>query len=233
MPNTEPSLNVIIDHVTPTEIPADLGIFELSTLMSLEMGLNHIALTVWRKEEPLRGNNSARTRPTHPGTDPRESRLLESHFHWFGMSLCNYVSLVGFLASLYSGTVSRKDLEHKRGQKRIASACKAYVNGIPEIREILVWRKKVAGHYAITELGDDDIVGTRDMTPLHPVSSVTRRYRVSQWDEGKHKRGVRHDGFPTWSITEVYERLAPRYWPSFRWPKGETQSPDRLPSRRP
>lgn len=222
MPNSEPSLNVIIDHVLPIEFPADTGIFEISTLMSLEMGLHHIALTVWQTEEPLRRKSDSGKRTVHPGTDPRSARLLECHFHWFGVSLCHYVSLVGFLASLHNGAVSRKDLATKGGQKRIATACKAYVNGIPEIRDVLLWRNKTAGAFSINEPTDDGNVVTLDMAPVHPISFMARKYRVRQWDQGKSARGARKDGFPPWSITEVYERLAPRYWPSFRWPEAET-----------
>ncbi len=228
MPNTEPSLNVIIDHLVPTEIPVDTGIFELSTLMSLEMGLNHIALTVRQKEEPLRGKNDTRMRAVHHTTDPRETRLLESQFHWFGVSLCNYVNLVGFLASLNSGAVGREDLQNTRGRKRIASACKAYVNRVPEIRDVLMWRNIVAGHFTSTDSRNDDL----DMAPLHPISFVAHRYQVRQWDSGKSAPGARQSEFPMWSITEVYERLAPRYWPSFRWPEGEHNTRRRLPSRK-
>jgi len=222
VPQTEPSLNVIIDHVVPREIPADIGIFELSTLMSLEMGLNHIALTVWQKEEPLRAKNDTRMRTVHHGTDPRETRLLEYQFHWFGVSLCNYVSLVGFLASLNRGTVGREDLENTHGRKRIASACKAYMDRVPEIRDVLLWRNKTAGHFAIPDFRDDDKVVTLDMAPLYPISLMAHRYHVRQWDQGESARGARQYEFPQWSITEVYERLAPRYWPSFRWPEAET-----------
>ena len=232
MPETEPSLNVIIDHLVPTEIQADIGIFELSTLMSLEMGLNHIALTVWQKEALLRSKNDTRMLTADLRTDPRETRLLESQFHWFGVSLCNYVSLVGFLASLNRGTVGREDLQNARGRKRIASACKAYVNRVPEIREVLMWRNTIADHFTNTDSRNDDSVVTLDMAPLHPISFVAHRYHVRQWDSGKSAPGAPQYEFPIWSITEVYERLAPRYWPSFRWPEGEHNTRRRFPSRK-
>ncbi len=227
MSNSEPSLNVIIDHAVPITVSVDTGIFEISTLMSLEMGLTHIALTVWRTEEPFRRGNNARTRTVHPDTDLRMTRMLECHFHWFGVSLCNYVSLVGFLASLHNGAISRKDLETKEGRKRIAAACKTYVKRVPEIRDVLLWRNKAVGVFSIHDTTDNDNLVTFDMAPMHPVSFVARRYRVRQWDQGKRTRGVRKDGFSPWSITEVYERLASRYWPSFRWPAAEAHTASR------
>ncbi len=222
MPTDEPSINVIIDHWVPMQVSVDISVFELSTLMSLEVGLNQIALTVWQKEAPLRRGDDAAMREVHPGTDPREARLMESYFHWFGVSLCTYVHLVGFLASLNSGAVSHKDLKNRVGRKRIAAACTAYVNGVSEIRDVLVWRNKVAGHFAITDSRDDDTVVPLDMSGMHPISFLARRYRVRQWNLGHHASGgAPMYEFPPWSITEVYERLAPRYWPSFRWPEGE------------
>jgi hypothetical protein len=222
---TEPSLNVIIDYLVPTEIPADIGIFELSTLMSLEMGLNHIALTVWQKEAQLRSKDDTRMRTADLDTDSREARLLESQFHWFGVSLCNYVSLVGFLTSLNRGIVGREDLQNTHGRKRIVTACKAYMDRVPEIRDVLRWRNKSADHFAIANFRDEDKAVALDMAPLHPISLVARRYHVRQWDQGKSVPGARRYEFPQWSITEVYERLAPRYWPSFRWPEAEVGLP--------
>jgi hypothetical protein len=234
VPTDEPSINVIIDHLVPTQISADTGIFELSTLMSLETGLNHIAMTVWQKEEPLRRRDGAAKRAAHPGTDPREARLLESYFHWFGVSLCTYVNLVGLLASLNSGAASRKDLKNKAGRKRIAAACKAYVTGISEIKDVLIWRSKVAGHFAMTDPREDDNhVVTLDMSAMHPISLLARRYHVRQWNLGHNASGGPMYEFPPWSITEVYERLAPRYWPSFRWPEAETLTAPRSPAERP
>jgi hypothetical protein len=222
---TEPSLNVIIDYLVPTEIPADIGIFELSTLMSLEMGLNHIALTVWQKEAQLRSKDDTRMRTADLDTDSREARLLESQFHWFGVSLCNYVSLVGFLTSLNRGIVGREDLQNTHGRKRIVTACKAYMDRVPEIRDVLRWRNKSADHFAIANFRDEDKAVALDMAPLHPISLVARRYHVRQWDQGKSVPGARRYEFPQWSITEVYERLARRYWPSFRWPEAEVVLP--------
>lgn len=218
-PQTEPSLNVIIDYLVPTEIPADIGIFELSTLMSLEMGLNHIALTVWQKEARLRSKDEIARRTADLGTDPREARLLEFQFHWFGVSLCNYVGLVGFLASLNTGIVGREDLQNTRGRKRIVSACQAYMDRVPEIRDVLRWRNASADYFAIPNFRDEDRVVALDMAPLHPIALVGGRYHVRPWDQGKGAPGARRYGFPQWSITELYQRLARRYWPSFRWPE--------------
>ena len=229
MPVDESNLIATIDYLVPTQISKDIGPNELGTLDCLAMGLNLIAATVWQIEEPLRcRDREANLRTAHfgnvPGTDPRQILLLPCYFHWFGVSLCNYIRLVGFLAALKSGAVSRQDLEDKGGgHKRIGEACKAYVNGVTEIQEVLIWRNKVAAHFAITNPRGDDNLSTLDMSVMYPVSYSDGRYRVGEWQLTRSREGTPpvQSQIATWSITDVYERIVPRYWPSFRWPQTE------------
>ena len=229
MPEDEPCPNVIIDHLVPTQVSEDIGFNELVTLDSIKIGLNLIAITVWQNEEPLRREDEAANRRSihfghRPGTDRRQTLLLPCYFHWFGVSLCNYVRLVGFLTALKNGTVTRQHLESNAGRKRIAGASTAYVREVTEIREVLIWRNKVAAHFAITDPREDDNLVTLDMSVMYPVSYSERRYRVGDVAIARNSDGSApiESQIPTWSITEVYERVAPRYWPSFRWPQGET-----------
>lgn len=231
MPEDDLSTNIILDHLVPTKVSEDIGFNEIITLHSLKMGLNLIAVTVWQTEESLRREDEAANQRSmhfghHPSTDRRQAYLLPCYFHWFGVSVCNYVRLVGFLTALKNGTITRQNLENNAGKKRVAGVCSGYVKEVTEISEVLVWRNKVAAHFAITDPREDDNVVTLDMSVMHPVSYSVGRYRVGEVTIARSSGdGVPIESqIPTWSLTEVYERLAPRYWPSFRWPQAETSA---------
>jgi hypothetical protein len=223
------SEKITLDHTAQLSVSTDSGANELGTLQSLALGLNLIAGTIWRHEERLRAAEPPGTRTFffghRPGTDRRETLLLPCYFHWFGVSLCNYARLTGFLVALDQGAITREDFATAGGRRRVASACKDYVNGLSEISAVLIWRNKVAAHFAITDPRPDDNLSTLDMSVMHPVSYSDGRYRVGEWTMSRSTS----DGpaiaseIPMWSITEIYEGLAPRYWPGFRWPSSDAE----------
>ena len=225
MQGNESIEQVTLDHVADLKISRDLGFNELVSLQSLRIGLSMLAVTVWQFEAPIRKqedqDNVQITFFGHrPDTDRRLTLLLPCYFHWFGVSLCNFVRLVGFLASLQSGHITRNDLSTAQGRKRVGSACREYVESVAEVRNVVVWRNKVAAHFAITDPREEDNLATLDMSVMHPVAFSSSRYRVGAFalSYGSGGEVSIESQIPAWSVTEIYEQLAARYWPEFRWP---------------
>ena len=224
---------IILDHKGQFSVPRDSGHNEITSLQSLALGLNLIAATVWELEERIRSSETPGTRTFffghRPGTDRRQTLLLPCYFHWFGISLCNYARLTGFLAALGAGAITRQDLTSPSERRRVASACKDYVASVLEIGAVVIWRNKVAAHFAITDPRGDDNLATLDMSVMHPVSYSDGRYRVGEWTFSRGSAGAESvsSEIPSWSITEIFESLSDRYWPGFSWkaPPQDSRSP--------
>jgi hypothetical protein len=217
---------VKLDHLAGMEVSRDLGFNELVSLNSLGIGLSFLATTIWNLEASIRkeeteGNVQVFFFGHRPGTNRSVTLLMPCYFHWFGVSLCNFVRLVGFLHALQTGRISRGALTTTQGRKAVRTACMDYVRSVVEVQKVVIWRNKVAAHFAITDPCEEDNLATLDMSVMYPVVFSASRYRVSGLTlgyVGPDAREVRSE-IPEWSVTEVYEQLAPRYWPDFRWPE--------------
>jgi hypothetical protein len=135
-------------------------------------------------------------------------------FHWFGVSVCNYARLVGFIRGASAGHFSRSDLNDPVKMEAIHSSVTTYVKGVPEIADVLIWRNKVAAHFAITAPHKTDSIATLDLSVMFPVSFADDRYTVGDFVlTRKNAAGAFVSDLPGWSVTEVFEQLIPRYWP--------------------
>jgi len=213
---------IILDHIIGLEVARDVCFNELVSLQSLRLGLLQLAVQVWKLEKPFRDEETKNQKTilffgNAPGTDRIQTLLLPCYFHWFGVSLCNYVRLVGFVNGLATGQINREHLRDKNGFKRIKGTCKAYVDTVTEIKDIIVWRNKVAAHFAITDPREEDNIATLDMSVIYPVAFSDSRFRLNVMTFAR--TGADGNDYvaelPSWSITEVCEKLASRYWPEF------------------
>ncbi len=121
--------------------------------------------------------------------------LIACAFHWYAVSACNYVRLVGWLANA--------------GDTKKASA---YVKGV--LPAVSLWRNKVGAHFArIDPRGDTpaDLAAS----VLFPVGFFDDafyvgllRLRVVQGGQATASRGDMG-----WSLTHTHRDLCRRYWP--------------------
>ncbi len=89
-----------------------------------------------------------------------------------------------------------------------------YINAIPELYDVVVWRNKVGAHFAITAPHKSDNIATLDMSIMFPVTFSNSQYRVGEWTLTRNNSsGSYSSAIPCWSVTEVFENLIPRYWP--------------------
>ena len=189
---------------------------EISTLATLVHGLKQLYALVKQREndfEQAGGNKIVGF--SFGSTTPEESFLNTSiacYFHWFGTSLCNYVRLSGYVRGMTIGEFTRADLTSGSGGTNVKKAIDKYVKSVDEIAEVLVWRNKVFGHFAITDPRNDNIA-TLDMSVISPVT-LEERYCVGGLTMlRKNSSGSHTSGLPRWSLTGVFESLEPRYWP--------------------
>jgi len=127
--------------------------------------------------------------------------LITCAFHWYAVSVCNYVRLVGWLANESGADAHQKALEY-------------LTNVIPSVKK---WRDKVAAHFAIACPKPSDTDATLLASVLFPVAFEDGVFVANPWDvnirSGGKASNTRAAGLERWSLTKVHTRLAKRYWP--------------------
>ena len=209
-----------LDEIEPVTVQRNDHANERRTLATLQRGLWGLTNGVYIREAPYREIAKKMIFVEFGQTDDGPTRdidMMACVFHWFGVSLCNYVRLVGFIRGLEKGEFTRADLSDAKKSKDnvIAKAINKYVESIPELESVLIWRNKVFGHFAITAPRHDDNIATLDMSVVLPVSFVAPRYVAGEMQMIRtNATGTHTSELPPWSVTEVYEALTPRFWPN-------------------
>jgi hypothetical protein len=208
---------VTIDAIEPVTVDAESNFNEIRTIQTLSVGLRKIADTLKGREVALERQVAGYKVVTF-GADPDGSKdgldMTACLFHWFGVSVCNLARLVGFLRGLSTGAFTRSDLGDPSRFKAVRAAVDDYLSGVTELSSVLVWRNKVGAHFAITDPRKDDNPATLDLSVIFPVSFRDTRFYVGDMAlTRKTQSGVHTSALPTWSVTEVFESLIPRYWP--------------------
>ena len=219
---------ITLDTIIGLDVSEDDYFNEIRTIQSLQLGLAELALRIRHEEEPIRReemNEGVQLSffGNRPGMNRHIIMLMPCFFHWFGVSLCNYVRLIGFINGLQSGRIKREMLEDKNHFGVIKNECSSYAKSVGEIQDILIWRNKVGAHFAITDPRKEDNPATLDMSVIHPVSYGNGRFRVHALALGRTDKdgNTYSSNIPQWSITEVWEHLSNRYWPSLKFPSSE------------
>jgi hypothetical protein len=207
-----------LDAVASVTVDSDDYFNECRTLQMLSRGLGGIAENLKRRETAWEQRTAGKVKFHVYGLDIDGTKgdldLIACFFHWFGVSVCNYARLVGFLRGLSTSQFTRADLADPARFRTVSSVVDGYVNSISELSAVLVWRHKVGAHFAITAPRKDDNISTLDMSVMFPVSFTDGRYRVGELTLTRTTAaGTYMSEIPHWVLTEVFESLMPRYWP--------------------
>lgn len=212
-------MSVVVDHVLGSSVSQEDGNNELLMLSYLSAGIRTLVNTVAGIEEPLQRQEAAEGRrliflgtpesfesivPTANGA------VLLCLFHWYGVSVCNYARLVGFLGGV-GPVFARNATEDKRNHAKIKDHCDEYVGSISELAPILLWRNKVFAHFAITDPHRGDNAALLDLSTMPMIGYSDGHLRVG--GVVVTTRGAESQ-LPPWSLTESFVKLAPRYWPN-------------------
>ena len=196
---------MIIDHIDNLELQDDeveQYFNELRSLQHLSTGLSFLNDQVQRIEALVSGRlDNDLVFEIHgnaPQLDGIPQELVACAFHWYSVTACNYVRLVGWLASGGDTSESREYL------KRV-------------LPEVYVWRNKIGAHFArIDPREKEDTPADLAMSVMFPISFYddaffANRLMLTIVSKGQASSS-RQD--MSWSLTHTHKRLSSRYWPS-------------------
>ena len=196
---------MIIDYIDNLELQSDeveQYFNELRSLQYLSNGLSFLNDQVQGIEAIVNGRlDNDQVFEIH-GNAPQLSgvpqELIACAFHWYSVTVCNYVRLVGWLVSGGNTAESREYL------KRV-------------LPEVYLWRNKVGAHFARIDPKEKvDPPADLAMSVMFPVSFYddafyANRLRLTITSKGQTSAS-RQD--MSWSLTHTHEQLSSRYWPS-------------------
>jgi hypothetical protein len=209
---------VTLDNIDGISVDSDDYFNECRTLQMLSTGLVGVADNLKRREAAWQQQTAGKVKFHVYGLDIDGTKgnldLIACFFHWFGVSVCNFVRLVGFVRGLSANEFSRADLADAAKFKAIKSSVDGYVNRVAELSDVILWRNKVGAHFAITAPHKSDNLSTLDMSVMFPVTFTDGQYRVGELTlTRKNSFGTHTSAIPCWSVTAVFESLIPRFWP--------------------
>ena len=143
-----------LDAIAGITVDSDDYFNEYRTLQMLRSGLIGIADNLKWREAAWEQQTAGKVRFHVYGLDIDGTKgnldLIACFFHWFGVSVCNYARLVGFIRGLSTGDFTCADLSNPVKFRDVKAAVDAYVGSISELSDVRVWRNKVGAHFAIT-----------------------------------------------------------------------------------
>ncbi len=193
---------MIIDYIDKLELPDDKAktwFNELHSLDYLAMGLRFLYEQVQRVEAEVIKKVPKGKRVSMFGNAQEmqgiNQGLVACAFHWYAVSVCNYVRMIGWLAY---GQNTSKALDYLKSV-------------IPAVK---IWRDKVGAHFAIIDPRDDNPADLANSV-IFPVSFDSDAFYAGSWTLTLGIGGKSHTSRQDmrWSLTHVHCALTPRYWP--------------------
>jgi hypothetical protein len=194
---------MIIDYIDNLELTDDQAkkyASELRSLNYLARGLEFLYIQVQRLEakivEAVGNDKRVLLFGSVPGFEWVPLDLVASAFHWYAVSVCNYVKMVGWLANGGSSPRARDYLK-----------C--------VLPEVYVWRNKVGAHFARIDPRPEDTPADLAMSVMFPISFdddafYAHSLKLTLSTGGKSSTSRRD---MRWSLTHTHRNLIPRYWP--------------------
>lgn len=205
---TGQSARTVLDHLERVELDEEATTrfaFELEAIRYLREGLDFLALGVNRVEHELRERIDPAKEATtlSYGKDPDLAGVpygvVASSFHWYAVSACNMVRLVGWVA---------RELDDGRPSPR------QYMETV--MPRISAFRDKIAAHFAGTLNHSYDTPAERTLSTLPPVV-FTKGYFVATpfvlvRAEADTLESSATSAMEPWSLTVAHAELGRRYW---------------------
>jgi hypothetical protein len=182
---------------------------ENSPLMNYQAYLNHsyglkvLADTVRKEELDINLNGILFIMNTPP--------IINCAFDWFSISIVNYLRFVALVDLMVKNQWKESDLADPAKRKTIKTHCTDYVRDtIPEIQ---TWRDKVSAHFAATYPYKNDSLGTLLQSVMNPAIYLQPYFYAGGYQYCS--QGSKSE-LPKWSLTEIYDKLCPRFWPHLK-----------------
>jgi hypothetical protein len=195
-----------LDHVEGISVPGDVfakPANEYLALICLWNGMEFLYRHARQCDEVARmrvnpdGNVQFVGSGSVPIFDGIPRALLTCSFHWYAISACQYVRLVGAIA-------------YKQDSSRPLP--KAYAETI--IPEVVAFRDKVAAHFAWGTENKRDNDAERLASVIPPLNFCSDTWEVGTYKVTlSGKKTYSSEAIQPWSLCRVHERLRDRYWP--------------------
>ncbi len=198
---------LVLDRIENIEVSHDVHHNNLNVLRSHDIGMFHLAkFTRQREIEALKRHG--RDKIVFIGELTEETLLLGCVFDWFAISLVNYMRTIKLMEMLEEKGWVLADLQKKAVQHQLRKVCRSYIEKIAP--DVFQWRNKIAAHRIATDPRSDNL----SMLTYSTFTTVT--YHSPHYEVGGLKVSL-GDGsvsdLQSWSLTEKYGELGPRYWP--------------------
>ncbi len=187
----------VIDHIATLKLSdeQEKGYFnELRSLDYLARGLWFLCDQIQKVEAEVvnRVGNGYWSFGNAPEMRGIDQNLVACAFHWYAVTVCNYVKMVGWLAN--SGDSNR---------------AREYMECV--LPQVYLWRHKVAAHFAIIDPRRDDSAADLARSVMFPIFFCDDAFYAGSLPIiGKLYTG--HQNM-RWSLTHTHRDLIPRYWP--------------------
>jgi len=191
---------VIIDHINRLELPdseAKKYHNELRSLDYLAKGLKFLYVQVQKVEAEVAKRVGKNEQVFIFGNAPQlkviPQDLVACAFHWYAVTVCNYVKIVGWLANSGGPTEAKK-----------------YMKLV--LAQVYLWRHKVGAHFA-RHSPKGDTPADIAMSVIFPVSFDDGAFYAGSltltMSTGGKSSTSRRD--MRWSLTYTHSNLIPRY----------------------
>ena len=190
---------MIRDHIEPFKLSNDFlakHVNEINCVEGLWVGLSFLADSVGKIENANKPPDITFVWGNTPLLQNVPISLVTCSFHWYSVSACNFVRLIGWLHQQLNPT---------------APSHGDYVERV--LPEVLPWRNKVAAHFARIYERDN---------PAEQLASVIFQpkfedgvFYAAPWTF-RHSRGgnvCSSESLKPWSLTKVHAGLKERYEP--------------------
>lgn len=193
--------NIISDHLKGVKLGSnDLSVNAVGYLL---VGIERLAREVKVREVKLSETSVTLSLFSYDEDD----MYISCMFHWFSISLCNYLRAVKLVDIIDKENLIIYSFKDPDVINYVKNTCRDYVISI--VPDIYVWRNKVAAHFAGTDPKNDSL-STIFESLIPAVGYMKGRFYTNP---GRiNIEGIESD-IPNWSVTDVYEKLTPRFWP--------------------
>ncbi len=196
---------VIIDAVSNITVDRSKFNNEMNKLEDIAIGIKILYETVKNLEKHIQPGDFGAFFVLTP-----EQQIVPSIYHWFSISMINYVRLTGLIIAQDKGIITSEILESniKKDRDLIKEQCDEYVKSISEIKAVLAYRHKVGAHLAITFPKKEDNFATLQASLMPDIQIYNQRFHTGQMMLGQ---GDCQSEMPKFSLTEVVEKIGNRF----------------------